>query len=165
MTPYETSADIQRSGVGKLGAVEDTQKYMEAYGVPGYLIWPAAALEIGGGIMLLIGWRTRQLAVVLAAWCVLTAAIFHVDLEDPNVRIQKSRTSCEILVGLHRLVSAKDQLPEEPGYGRWVLDTVGPRYVKRLRRPVTFADCGAGAPGMSMLAGSKAAPDEERKGM
>jgi DoxX len=40
------------SGVGKLTAVAATQGYMEAYGVAGVLIWPAAALEIGGGLML-----------------------------------------------------------------------------------------------------------------
>jgi putative oxidoreductase len=41
------------SGVGKLAAVVPTQAFMEQYGVPGVLIWPAAIWEIGGGILLL----------------------------------------------------------------------------------------------------------------
>ena len=70
------------SGVGKLAAVEGTKKYMEAFGVPGYLLWPAAAFEIGSGMALIAGWHTRELAVPLAAWCLLTAAIFHRDFGD-----------------------------------------------------------------------------------
>jgi putative oxidoreductase len=75
------------SGVGKLGGVKETQKYMEAYGVPGYLLYPAAALEIGGGLMLLSGFHTRWLSLVLSGWCLLTAAIFHTDLQDQNQKI------------------------------------------------------------------------------
>ena len=75
------------SGVGKLGAVKATQQYMEAYGVPGYLIWPAAAFEIGSGTMLLVGYHTRHLAMALAGWCLLCASIFHTDLEDQNQKI------------------------------------------------------------------------------
>jgi len=70
------------SGISKLGAVEETQKYMEAYGVPGYLIYPAAALEITGGSLLLIGLYTHPLSVVLAGWCLLTAFIFHTEFTD-----------------------------------------------------------------------------------
>jgi putative oxidoreductase len=71
------------SGVGKIGAVLATQGYMEAYGVPGVLLWPAAALEIGGGVALLIGFKTRPLSIVLAGWCLLTAFIFHTKFADP----------------------------------------------------------------------------------
>ncbi|TKA78751.1 hypothetical protein B0A49_04702 [Cryomyces minteri] len=75
------------SGVGKLGAVEVTQKYMEAYGVPGYLLYPAAFFDIGSGIMLLLGSLTRHLSVVLAGWCMLTAFIFHKKFDDQNQTI------------------------------------------------------------------------------
>ena len=54
-----------------------TQAYMRAFGVPGVLVWPAAAWEIGGGVLLLIGLWTRPLALLLAGWCMLTAFIFH----------------------------------------------------------------------------------------
>lgn len=65
------------SGVGKLAAVVPTQAYMQAYGVPGLLIWPAAAWEIGGGLLLLTGLWVRPLALPLAGWCLLTAFVFH----------------------------------------------------------------------------------------
>ena len=75
------------SGVGKLTASAATQGYMAAYGVPGTLVWPAAAWEIGGGLLLLIGLWTRPLALLLAGWCLLTAAIFHTGFADPNQMI------------------------------------------------------------------------------
>jgi putative oxidoreductase len=70
------------SGTGKLGAIAATQAYMRAFGVPGSLIWPAAAFEIGAGIALLVGLWTRWVALLLAGWCVLTASIFHTAFAD-----------------------------------------------------------------------------------
>ncbi|OCT52772.1 Inner membrane protein YqjF [Cladophialophora carrionii] len=75
------------SGVSKLTSVAQTQQYMEAYGVPGMLIWPAAALEITGGTMVLTGTFTTPVSIVLSAWCLLTAAIFHKDLTDQTQMI------------------------------------------------------------------------------
>lgn len=72
------------SGIGKLTDSAVTQDYMAAHGVPGLLVWPAAAWEIAGGILLLIGLWTRPLALLLAAWCILTAAIFHTAIADQN---------------------------------------------------------------------------------
>ena len=70
------------SGIGKLTAISATQGYMNAFGVPGVLVWPAAAWEIGGGVMLLIGLWTRPLALLLAGWCLVTAVIFHAAFAD-----------------------------------------------------------------------------------
>ena len=75
------------SGVGKVTAVAATQAYMAAYGVPGLLLWPAAALEIGGGLLLLLGLGLRPLGLVLAGWCLLTALIFHTAWADQNQMI------------------------------------------------------------------------------
>jgi putative oxidoreductase len=75
------------SGVGKLAAVVPTQAYMEHYGVPGVLIWPAAAWEIGGGILLLTGLWIRPLSILLAGWCLLTAVIFHTAWADQTQMI------------------------------------------------------------------------------
>ena len=60
---------------------------MAAYGVPGILLWPAAALEIGSGVLLLLGLGLRPLGVVLAGWCLLTAVIFHTAFADQNQMI------------------------------------------------------------------------------
>jgi putative oxidoreductase len=70
------------SGVSKLTSVAQTQAYMEAYGVPGILLWPAAALEITSGTMVLIGQSTMPVSVILSAWCLLTASIFHTDVKN-----------------------------------------------------------------------------------
>ena len=75
------------SGIGKVTAVAATQAYMAAYGVPGVLIWPAAALEIGSAILLLLGFGLRPLGLVLAGWCLLTASIFHTAFADQNQMI------------------------------------------------------------------------------
>lgn len=74
------------SGVSKLAAPIPTKSYMESHGVPGYLLYPAAALEIGSGTLLVLGVGLRWLGQVLAAWCVLTAVIFHADFGDPEQR-------------------------------------------------------------------------------
>jgi putative oxidoreductase len=72
------------SGVSKLTGVTSTQAFMEHYSVPGVLIWPAAAWEIGGGILLLAGFWIRPLSILLAGWCLLTASMFHTAFGDPN---------------------------------------------------------------------------------
>jgi len=78
------SALFVLSGIGKLSAVSATQGYMAAYGVPAVLVWPAAAFEIDSGALLLFGLWTRPLGVLLAGWCLLTAAIFHTAFADQN---------------------------------------------------------------------------------
>lgn len=82
------------SGLGKLTAVAATQAYMATYGVPGLLLWPAAMLEIGGGLMLVAGLWLRPLGLLLCGWCLLTAAIFHTALSDPiqQVMLLKNAT-------------------------------------------------------------------------
>lgn len=81
------SALFLLSGFGKVTAVAATQGYMAAHGVPGVLLWPAAALEIGSGTLLLLGLGLRPLGLVLAGWCLLTALIFHTDVADQNQTI------------------------------------------------------------------------------
>ena len=70
------------SGFGKLTGAAAIQGYMEHYGVPGVLVWPAAAFEIGSGVLLVAGYQLRPLAILLSGWCLLTAAIFHHEFSD-----------------------------------------------------------------------------------
>lgn len=70
------------SGIGKMGAFAQTQGYMEAYGLPGALLAPTIAFEIGAGLALLVGLCTRYVALLLAGFCLATAIIFHRDFAD-----------------------------------------------------------------------------------
>ena len=72
------SAIFLIAGYGKLGAgYAGTQGYMASVGVPGALLPLVIALEIGGGIALLLGFQTRLAAFLLAGFCVISAMIFH----------------------------------------------------------------------------------------
>jgi len=65
------------SGLSKLGAADAVRGYMEVMGVPGALLWPTVAFEIGAGALVALGYRTRAIALLLAGFCLVTAAIFH----------------------------------------------------------------------------------------
>jgi len=64
-------------GIGKIGAYQETAAYMEYQGVPGLLLPIVIATEIGGGIMVAVGWHARIAAVLLAGFSVLSGFIFH----------------------------------------------------------------------------------------
>lgn len=66
------------AGYGKLGAgYAATQGYMASMGVPVALLPLVIALEIGGGLSLLLGFQTRLVSFMLAIFCVAAAFIFH----------------------------------------------------------------------------------------
>ncbi|MDH5184824.1 MAG: DoxX family protein [Gammaproteobacteria bacterium] len=70
-------------GLGKLGAgYAATQGYMDAMGVPGMLLPLVILLEIGGGIALIVGWKTRYASILLAGFTVVAALIFHNDFAN-----------------------------------------------------------------------------------
>jgi putative oxidoreductase len=66
----------------KITETAGIEAYMQAYGVPAMLVWPAAAWEYAAGVLLLLGFWVRPVAVLLAGWCVLTALIFHTKFSD-----------------------------------------------------------------------------------
>jgi putative oxidoreductase len=59
-------------------------RYMVAFGLPGELLPLAIAVEAGCGLAILIGFHTRAAALILAAFCVVTAVVFHMKLGDQN---------------------------------------------------------------------------------
>jgi len=65
------------AGYSKLGGAEGTAAYMASQGVPGILVWPTIALELLGGLAILVGFQTRIIALALAGFSVLAALIFH----------------------------------------------------------------------------------------
>ena len=75
------------SGIFKIGGYASTQGYMEAMGVPGMLLPLVIALEIGGGLAIIVGWQTRLVSIVLAAFTLAASAIFHNNLADQTQMI------------------------------------------------------------------------------
>jgi putative oxidoreductase len=77
------------SGLSKLGAYGDIVAGISAAGLPlaplGFAV--AVVVEVGFGLLLLIGYRTRLVALSLAIWCVVTAVFFHRNFADQNMFI------------------------------------------------------------------------------
>ncbi|HEY8587271.1 MAG TPA: DoxX family protein [Rhodanobacter sp.] len=71
------------SGWGKIAAYAGTQQYMEAKGLSGALLPLVIALELGGGLAILVGLFTRWIAIALALFSIAAAVVFHADFGDP----------------------------------------------------------------------------------
>jgi putative oxidoreductase len=70
------------SGYNKIFNYEDTITWMEGFGIPGFLLWPSIVFEIILPILIIIGYRTRISAILLATFCIATAVIFHLDFSN-----------------------------------------------------------------------------------
>lgn len=70
------------SGVGKLSAYAGTAAYMASMGVPKGLLPLVIGLEIGGALAIIVGWRTRIVAFLLAGFTIVSALIFHTHFAD-----------------------------------------------------------------------------------
>ena len=70
------------SGYNKIFNYDNTVAWMEGFGIPGFLLWPAILLEILLPILIIIGYRTQISALILAAFCVATALLFHIDFTN-----------------------------------------------------------------------------------
>jgi putative oxidoreductase len=80
------SALFLLSGLGKVNAPTATIGYIGSVGLPaaalGFAI--AVAIEIGGSLALVLGYRTRIAAAVLAIFSIAAALAFHRDFADQN---------------------------------------------------------------------------------
>lgn len=72
------------SGFSKLAAADATLAYIESSGLPFPLLSYLAALgvELGLAALLMIGFQTRIVAVLMALFTVVTAVAFHSNLAD-----------------------------------------------------------------------------------
>ena len=75
------------AGAGKLSAYSATAAYMTSAGVPGALLPAVITTELGGALAIILGWRTRYVATLLAGFSILTAFIFHSNFADQNQMI------------------------------------------------------------------------------
>lgn len=103
------------SGASKLAAPAMTIGYIESTGLPfpsvGLAV--AVAVELLGGLALVLGYRTRLAAAALAVFTVAAAAAFHNQLGDQNQFIHFFK-NVAIAGGLLQVVAL--------GAGRWSLD-------------------------------------------
>ena len=77
------------SGLGKLTAHDATVAYISSVGLPlAQLAWLIAiVVEMGGGALLVIGYRARLVATVMALFALATAISFHRNFADQNQMI------------------------------------------------------------------------------
>ena len=78
------SALFLHEAYAKLTAYSAAVAYSEAFGVPGWMLPLAIAVELAGGLMILVGFYTRFAALALAGFCIATALLFHVKLGVRN---------------------------------------------------------------------------------
>ena len=70
------------AGINKIGQYAGTQGYMESMGVPGALLPLVIALEIAGGLAIILGWQVKWTSLALAGFTIVSALIFHSNLSD-----------------------------------------------------------------------------------
>ena len=67
------------SGFGKLKAFTATASFMANLGIPASqtMLVLTIALELGGGILLVLGWQARWLAIAFFGFTFITAVVVH----------------------------------------------------------------------------------------
>lgn len=65
------------SGFTKITGYAATQGYMEAMGVPGMLLPLVIGVELLGGIAILLGFKARLVAILMAGFSIVSALLFH----------------------------------------------------------------------------------------
>jgi len=67
------------AGISKLGTIAATSATMANHGIPYAqdLVWGAITLELGGGILLIVGFLTRLVAAAYFFYLLVLAVIFH----------------------------------------------------------------------------------------
>jgi len=70
------------SGIGKIAGYTGTQAYMESAGVPGMLLPAVIAVELLGGLAIILGWHTKLAAFLLAGFTLLSGILFHAHFGD-----------------------------------------------------------------------------------
>ena len=65
------------AGFGKFGDIAGTMAYTASGGLPGVFGLGAGALELLGGLAILVGWQTRWAALGLAGFALLAGYLYH----------------------------------------------------------------------------------------
>jgi putative oxidoreductase len=108
------------SGLGKLTTYAATTAYIGSVSLPlaplGWAI--AVAFEIGGGLLLVLGFRAREVAFGMAVFVLATAVFFHRNFADQNQMVHFLK-NIMIIGGLLQIAHF--------GAGRYSLDARNPK--------------------------------------
>lgn len=107
------------SGIGKLMAPDSAGQMLSDAGLSPALALPTGIFELVAGLALVFGFMTRLFAVLLAAFTLLAALMFHNQIGDPMQLIQAEK-NLAIAGGLLALFAVSQM--------RWSYDSM------RLRR-------------------------------
>jgi putative oxidoreductase len=102
----------------KLTAYDAAVAYMQAFGLPGWLLPFAIAVELVGGLLVIAGLYTRIAALALAVFCVATAVIFHTKFSNRNELLHFEKDLA--IAGGFLVLAAR-------GAGAWALDALRAR--------------------------------------
>ena len=69
-------------GINKIFNYDGTIQYMENFGVSEYFAIPAIILEILFPLLLILGYQTKIVALVMAIFTITVAIIFHANFDD-----------------------------------------------------------------------------------
>jgi putative oxidoreductase len=100
------------SGLSKITGFATTAGYMAKMGVP--LVYPALLLsilmEFGGGMLILIGYHTRLVAILVFLWFIPVTLMFHVNTwrhgQDATINMIMILKNLSIMGGLLLVASA-----------------------------------------------------------
>ena len=76
-------------GAGKIAGYSGVADYMQAHAVDGRLLPLVILTELGGGLLVLVGLKTRWAGIALFGFCLLTALFFHSGA-DQAMQLQKN---------------------------------------------------------------------------
>ncbi|WP_332696976.1 DoxX family protein [Bosea sp. (in: a-proteobacteria)] len=70
-------------GWSKISGFSGTQAYMASAGVPGILLPLVIIVELIGGLMIVVGYKTRLAALALFAFTIAASVLFHMNWAAP----------------------------------------------------------------------------------
>ena len=76
------SAIFLLTGFSKIEFFDATAQYMASVGLPEFLLPFVIAFEIVGGLFILLGFLTQLTAVAFAGFSIVSALLFHFQLDD-----------------------------------------------------------------------------------
>ena len=84
------------SAYDKIFSIDGTMSWMEGFGVPGILLYPTIVLEIILPLFVIIGYRARLAAGLLAIFCTLSHPFLTLEKSQLSTRkcMQKPKLTC-----------------------------------------------------------------------